>query len=428
MDSGHRQFPPGFLWGASTSSHQVEGGNRWNDWWESEQRGLLPFVSGDACRQYELFERDFEMARAWGHNAHRLSIEWSRIEPLEGQWSVEGMAHYRQVIRALRSRGLEPVVTLHHFTSPAWFAQRGGWVRGDSPHLFARYVEHVARQLGEPVTYWLTVNEPTVLVMQGYVTGEWPPFRKEAWAQAARALTRLARAHVLAYRALHSRLSNVSVSFAHNAPVILPCDRRRHRDRVAAAARDYVLNRLFFRLIGAEKRESLPSVANGTLDYVGINYYTRNFVRGTWKGLGAVVGRVCGAPHHELGPASTMGWEVFPDGLRGTLERFAAYGLPLLVTENGIATEDEELRRRFLVGHVAAAAEALTRGVSVIGYLYWSLIDNFEWAHGTRPRFGLAAVDFVSQERRARPIVEDYTRMIRTGRVSAVPYERTVHG
>jgi beta-glucosidase len=136
----HR-FPQGFLWGASTSSHQVEGGNRWNDWWEHEQSGRLPHVSGDACRHYERFEQDFDLARSWGHNAHRFSIEWSRVEPSEGRWNTEALQHYREVIRALRKRGLEPVVTLHHFTNPAWFAERGGWSRNDSAGLFARYSE-----------------------------------------------------------------------------------------------------------------------------------------------------------------------------------------------------------------------------------------------------------------------------------------------
>ena len=154
------QFPKGFLWGAATSSHQVEGGNRWNDWWEYEGRGQLPHASGDACRHYDLFERDFDLAKSWGHNAHRFSIEWSRLEPEEGTWDADACDHYRQVLRALADRGLEPVVTLHHFTNPAWFARRGGWSRSDSPRLFARYVEYVARELGAPVRYWLTINEP----------------------------------------------------------------------------------------------------------------------------------------------------------------------------------------------------------------------------------------------------------------------------
>jgi beta-glucosidase len=402
-----RRFPPGFLWGAATSSHQVEGDNRWNDWWEYEQRGRVPYASGEACRQYQLFERDFDLARSWGHNAHRLSIEWSRFEPSEGQWSDEAAAHYRHVVGALRDRGLEPVVTLHHFTNPAWFARRGGWTRGDSPAVFARYVTQAARALG-PVKYWITINEPTVYVMQGFVTGEWPPCLKGAWMQAARAFRNLARAHVEAYGVLHGICPDAMVGFAHSAPVIEPCNPRRRRDRLVAAVRDFIFNEAFFRMIAARPHAATP--ARGAQDFIGVNYYTRKIVRWSAAGRGALVGRECELDHHHRGPVSTLGWEVYPQGLIIALERFAQYGLPLLVTENGIATDDEALRRRFLVEHVGAAGEALARGVDLIGYLYWSLLDNFEWAFGTAPKFGLASVDYRTQERRARPCVADFIR------------------
>jgi beta-glucosidase len=416
--SRFHQFPAGFLWGASTASHQVEGGNRWNDWWEYEQRGQLPYASGDACRQYELFESDFDLARAWGHNAHRLSIEWSRIEPADGNWNEEAVAHYREVIRALRVRGLEPIVTLHHFTNPAWFAHRGGWSRADSPALFARYVRHASSALGESIKYWLTINEPTVYAMQGYVSGEWPPRLKSAWGRAARVLRNMARGHLAAYEALHATGRDVMVGFAHSAPVIVPCERRRRGYRAATSVRDFILNRAYFRLIGVHAG---PARIRPPLDFIGINYYTRNFVRSAGCGLGALVGRMCESDHHPRGPLSTIGWEVYPEGLRATLERFSMYRLPLLVTENGIATHDEELRRRFLLTHLGALADAREQGADVIGYLHWSLIDNFEWAFGTAPTFGLAAVDYQTQARTARPAAADYTRICRENRLPIEP-------
>jgi beta-glucosidase len=410
------QFPSGFLWGAATASHQVEGNNAGTDWWEYEQRGQVPYASGDACRQYQLFESDFDLARAWGHNAHRLSIEWSRLEPDEGGWSDDAIRHYRAVIRALRVRGLEPIVTLHHFTNPAWFTRRGGWSRSDSPELFARYADYVVERLGEPVRYWITINEPTVYVMQGFVTGEWPPCMKHAWMHAARVIKNMARGHCAAYETLHGADRNVMVGFAHSAPVIQPCDPRRMRDRTAAWVRDYILHRAFFRLIGARSR---PASTPRVLDFIGINYYTRNIVRSSGLGLGALVGRLCALDHHEHGAVSTLGWEVYPRGLFGTLERFAKYGLPLLVTENGIATDDEELRRQFLLQHVAAAGQAVEKGVNLLGYLYWSLIDNFEWAAGTAPRFGLASVDYATQARLARPCVADFSQICRENRIES---------
>jgi beta-glucosidase len=410
------RFPPRFFWGTSTSSHQVEGDNRWNDWWEYEQQGRLPYMSGEACRHYQLFEHDFDLARAWGQNAHRFSIEWSRIEPSEGTWNLDAVDHYRHVIRALRERALEPVVTLHHFTNPAWFTRRGGWVRRDSPSLFGRYVEYVATHLGSEVKYWLTINEPTVYVMQGYISGEWPPCFKSAWIKAAIALRNLARAHTAAYRVLHRDRHDVMVSFAHNAPVIVPCDPMRNRDRLAAMLRELLLNHAFFYLVGARRQQSHRR--NVALDFIGINYYTRTIVRSCGWGLQAIVGRACQLPHHpDLGPLSMMGWEVYPQGLLHSLTDFSRYDLPVLITENGIATDDEALRHDFVMRHLASLAEAMQGGVKVIGYLYWSLIDNFEWAHGTMPRFGLAAVDYETQERSPRPCVKELTRVCTSNRL-----------
>jgi beta-glucosidase len=405
-------FPPGFLWGASTSSHQVEGENRWNDWWEYEQLERLPHRSDEACRHYALFEQDFDLARSWGHNAHRFSIEWSRIEPSEGKWNMDAVAHYREVIRALRERGLEPVVTLHHFTNPAWFSRSGGWLRSDSAEVFARYAEYTAENLGTEVKYWLTINEPTVYVLQGYINGEWPPFLKSSWIKAAIAFRNLSRAHVAAYRALHRNHPGIMVGFAHNASLIVPCNPGRRADRMAAMLRDFILNRAFFHLIGTRAR-NLRQIAR-TLDFIGLNYYTRTIVRSSGCGIGALLGRTCRLPHHrDQGPTSIMGWEVYPPGLKAVLENFSQFGLPLLVTENGIATEDESLRREFIIKHLQSLAGALAKGVDVIGYLYWSLIDNFEWALGTKPRFGLAAVDFNTQRRLPRPCVEDFSRVCR---------------
>jgi beta-glucosidase len=407
-------FPSSFLWGAATSAHQVEGNNRWNDWWEYEHSGRLPYVSGEACRHYELYEQDFDLARSLGHNAHRFSIEWSRIEPAEGQWDSAAIEHYRTVIAALRRRGLEPVVTLHHFTNPAWFARSGGWIRRDSAKLFARYVGLVGQELGSDVRYWLTINEPTVYALQGYINGEWPPLLKQSWIKAAIVLKNLARAHCLACESLHRINDAVKVGFAHNAPYVMPCNPRRRPDRIAATIRDFLLNRAFFVLIGASftRRESTTRY----LDYLGINYYTRAIIRSAGAGTRALLGETCRLDHHtDGGRVSDIGWEVYPFGLQMVLRKFSRLGVPLFVTENGIATDDENLRHMFITQHLGQLAEARQAGVDVIGYLYWSLIDNFEWAMGTRPHFGLAAVDPQTYERRARPHVEDFSAICRQG-------------
>jgi beta-glucosidase len=412
------QFPLDFMWGAATSSHQVEGDNRWNDWWEYEQSGRLPHKSGEASRHYDLYEQDFDLARSLGHNAHRFSVEWSRIEPVEGSWNRDAISHYRAVIEALVRRGLEPVVTLHHFSSPAWFTRRGGWLRSDSSRFFARYAEHVINHLGSEVKYWLTINEPTLYVMQGYIKGEWPPLYRSGCVQAITVLRNLAVAHIAAYQTLHRLRQDIMVGFAHNAPFVMPCNPGRKRDRIAAKIRDWILNYSFLYLLGGFSQQS---TVRRTLDFIGINYYTRAMIRGSGWGASAFLGQACHLLHHDdQGPISNTGWEIYPFGLEAVLEKFSQFGIPLMITENGVATDNESLRREFILEHLKSLSDALRKGVNVIGYFYWSLIDNFEWAMGTHARFGLAAVDFASQERRFRAFAEDYRRVCLENRLFPV--------
>jgi len=416
--SGQRtnyRFPEHFLWGAATAAHQVEGENRWNDWWEYEQAGRLPHRSGACCSHYELYEQDFDLARDLGHNCHRISVEWSRIEPTEGQWDERALGHYKQVVQALRRRAIEPVLTLHHFTNPAWFTRRGGWLSRDCIQLFLRFVERVLDELSGDVRYWITINEPTVYVMQGYINGKWPPLEQRALLSAVRAARNLAGAHVAAYKAIKSRDPDFQVGLAHSALVIEPCDPQRRRDRLAAWTRNLALNRLFFWLIG-ERRRGRRSL-NRNLDFIGLNYYTRCCVRSSGMGMGALVGRACKLPHHDRqGCFSSTNWEVYPTGLGATLSEFAQFGLPLFITENGIATDDDELRCEFLKQHLGELAGAMEDGVKIIGYLHWSLMDNFEWDMGYSPKFGLAATLPGTKQRIPRRSAELMAQICRENR------------
>lgn len=413
-----RVFPEGFFWGAATAAHQVEGDNRASDWWAAEEAGLLPHRSGVACRHLELYERDFDLARAFGHNAHRLSLEWSRLEPEPGRFSERWFDHYGRVLRALRARGIEPILTLQHFTLPRWLAERGGWLAPDAVERFADYAGAVARRLGQAVRWWITVNEPTVLAKQGYVAGAWPPFRRGRWDLALRVMARMAAGHRAAYARLHAELPAPMVSFAHSVPWIEPCDPRRRRDRLAARLRRAFLVDHCFALV---RRGGRP-----LLDYVAINYYTRTVVRWAPRGRALLFGVDCLEPHHGgVRRFDDLGQEVWPEGLLRVLRHVARLGLPVLVTENGIATTDERLRLAHLQGHLAALARAIEEGVDLRGYLYWSLMDNFEWAKGTTARFGLAETDFASQERRPRPAMRLLAEVARSGRLpaAAVPVE-----
>jgi beta-glucosidase len=408
------RFPAGFLWGASTASHQVEGDNRWNDWWEFEEAGRLPHRSGEACRHFELYEGDFDLARSFGHNAHRFSIEWSRIEPREGDFDAAALDHYVTVVRALKARGLEPIVTLHHFTNPAWFTRRGGWTRADSVRLFQRYVERVTARLASEVRFWITVNEPTVYVMRAYIAGDWPPCKRRSWIQAGLALRNLCHAHSAAYGIIHEHRPQAMVGLAHSAPYIVPLNAARRADRFAARMRDFALNTLCFRLLGRP-----PS---RVLDFIGINYYVRQVVRWSPRGMAALFGSEHKDRHSGGGRQfSSLGWEVYPQGLSAMLRRFAVYRVPLIVTENGIATSDEALRVSFIEAHVRSLAQAMSDGANVLGYFYWTLFDNYEWTEGRTAHFGLAAVEPSNQRRIARPAARAFEKICRSNSVPTGP-------
>src|SRR5262245_5077924 len=270
-------------------------------------------------------------------------------------------------------------------------------------------------QRGEILDYH---QRTTVYVMQGYINGEWPPCLKASWIKSIIAFRNLARAHVAAYRKLHRIRQDTMVGFAHSALLVVPCDPERKRDRMAAALRDMILNRVFFCLLGTPLqnwRRGIPC-----LDFIAINYYTRSIISSVGWGAGALLGQVCHlSGHNHLGPMSDIGWEIYPQGLQMVLKKFSRYGLPLFVTENGVATSDEVLRCDFISQHLQSLAKAIEGGVNVIGYLYWTLMDNYEWAMGLEPHFGLAEVDHKTQERHPRPCVEVFSRVCRENRVTA---------
>jgi len=400
-------FPEGFLWGASTSSHQVEGNNTGNDWWDWEQAGLVREPSGLACDHYHRFRDDFDLARSLNHNAHRFSLEWSRIEPEEGRWSEEALAHYGEVLDALIERGITPVVTIHHYTLPRWMAEKGGWESPEIEKYFVRYVDRIVAAYGKQVRWWVTINEPVVHTFKSYILGQWPP-GKTSYPRAIRVLRHMIRAHVKAYHAIHERDDDAMVSVAKHALALAPCDRRRWRDRLSVRARSYLFNEMFYDAVhkGALRVpglfwERLPS--GRALDFIGVNYYTRDFVRNTGFTLAGLIGDLCTiAQHRMISKRNDLGWEVYPEGLATFLHEFRKYELPILITENGIAEETDDDRWVFIFMHLWQVARAIADGVPVAGYLHWSLLDNYEWADGYGAHFGLVGVNFETQERTVR--------------------------
>ena len=394
-----RAFPERFQWGAATSAHQVEGGNRWNDWWRYEQSHGL--ASGDACRHWDEFDADFARAAADGHSMHRLSFEWSRIEPRRGQRDPEAIAHYHAVLASLRRHRLAPLVTLHHFTNPVWIADARGWESRATLDRFDEHVRFCAREFGGEVDWWCTVNEPEVFAFRAYSEGAWPPEVRDD-SRALAVLANLLEAHGRAFQILHAedRVDAdgdgvaVRVGFAKHLVELEPARRWFPPDALRARLEDRVFNAAVMRapvegeielaIPGARSvRRRAPGLTR-SLDWFGLNYYTRWLVRMFAK-----------EPHvaRTGAPLTDLGWEIRPDGLARAAERAAGAGVPVLVTEHGFADARDAFRPRALVESLLHLQRSIARGTPVIGYLHWSLLDNFEWHEGWSGRFGLYRVD-----------------------------------
>lgn len=403
------KFPEDFFWGAATSAYQVEGNNKNSDWWEWEKRVALKEVSGEACRHYELYKQDFDLAKLLQHNAHRLSLEWSRIEPEKGKFSEKELEHYIDVILSLKERGLEPVVTLHHFTNPLWFAKLGGWENKCAALYFQSYVERIVLALGGQVKYWVTINEPMVYIYHSYVIGVWPP-QEKSLSKAGKLTYNLIVAHLKAYRLIHDihKRNNwppPMVSVAGNLQDFVPCINTL-RNKIAAYLRNINFNFKFLDRLAALK----------ALDFIGINYYTRSLVETEGWGIKHLLLDICKKDHSRL-KKNDMGWDIYPEGLYHLLLEFKKYKLPLFILENGICTQDDQLRWDFISSHLENLHRAMSEGVKVLGYIYWSLLDNFEWDKGFGPRFGLIEVDYRTYQRTIRESARKFCAVCRDNRL-----------
>jgi beta-glucosidase len=374
-----RPFPPGFLWGAATAAHQVEGNNVNNDWWELEQRsaGYGVECSGDACDSYHRYPEDMRLLADARFGAYRFSIEWSRIEPTPGTFSNALLAHYRRMIDTARGLGLQPVVTLHHFTHPQWFGERGAWLGDDAIELFVRYVTKACSILDD-VEWVCTINEPNILaVVQGQLrrvargeeyqlVGALPdPEIGAALLDAHRAAVPIVRAAIGA---------KVGLTVASQALVAAPGAEAVHAD-------------VQFRF-----EDQYLEAARGD-DFVGVQSYTSQLV--DENGL---------VPHPAHPDNTLMGWAHRPDavGIAVRHAREVVGDVPIVVTENGIATDDDRRRISYTGAALGHVLDAIDDGVDVRGYLHWSLLDNFEWGRW-EPTFGLIAADRDTFERTSKP-------------------------
>ncbi|MGO9559980.1 MAG: glycoside hydrolase family 1 protein [Acidimicrobiales bacterium] len=370
-------FPDGFLWGTATAAHQIEGGNVNNDWWHYEHDPDTACVepSGDACDSWNRWEEDLDLVAGLGLGAYRFSIEWSRIEPAEGEFSAASLDHYRRMCAGCHERGLVPVVTFHHFTTPWWLAERGGFEASDAPERFARMCERSVAALGDVVGMACTLNEPNIVSLMGYLAGYFPPKARDP-ERRRNVNDALCRSHRLAVDALRAGPGDFPVGLTVAMTDYQAVDGGEAKlDRIRRSMEDVFLE------------------STGGDDFVGVQTYTRRRI-GPEGALGNEDG---------LG-VTQMGYEFYPEALEATIRRAheVTGGLPAFVTENGISTDDDSERIEYVSRALAGVGRCLRDGLDVRGYFYWSLLDNFEWAFGYGPRFGLASVDRESFERSAK--------------------------
>jgi len=415
------KFPEGFYWGSSTSAHQVEGGN-FNDWseWEKKNAGRLAeeaknrwrgrqtkkfpemlepenYISGRACDHYNRYEEDFDIAQSLYQNAHRLSLEWSRIEPEEGRFDEKEIEHYRKVILALKKRGLEPFVTLWHWTNPLWIRNLGGWENKKTIDHYSWYVAEIAKKLGKEIKFWITLNEPVVFLARSYLTGGWPP-QKRNYLSFLKAYNNLAEAHNKAYRIIHEVDHECLVGFANNLGWVEP----KHRYCLA----DQLISKLYRYFNG----ERMFKRTAGNFDFIAIQYYFHDIMC-VFDAFHYLTGGVSHHLEEDRDKKTDLGWEIFPEGIYRVLKNLKKYDKPIYITENGLADRDDKKRKKFIKDHLFWIHKAISEGADVRGYFYWSLLDNFEWDKGFWPQFGLVKVDRATMKREIRPSAKEYAKI-----------------
>jgi len=423
-------FPTGFLWGTATASHQVEGNNTNNNWhyWENQPGRILNGdKAGRACDWWGgRWRDDFDRAAESNQNAHRMSIEWSRIQPAEERWNEDALDVYREMMRGLHVRGITPVVTLHHFSEPLWLMERGGWECEQTPALFERYTRKVVEALREYCTIWVPINEPNVFIYSAYLEGVFPPGKRDLGA-AFRGLANMVRGHALAYRAIKSIQREARVGTAIHMRGMYPARRWLPLDGLQAGIFSQNFNYSFLdALENGRLRFLLRSVkipeATGTHDFVGINYYSGDQVAFQPLRFKDFFSKRYYPPGLELSETGFIANR--PEGLFQFLKEVQRYKLPVFISENGIEDPTDRLRPRYLVEHLHQLWRSTIYNWQVKGYFHWTLVDNFEWERGWTQRFGLWGLDPDTQARTRRPSADLYSAICKTNTLSSAMVEQ----
>lgn len=404
MDKYKSRFPKNFLWGASTASHQVEGGNH-NQWsvWELQiakqhakdahsNLGWLPnwpeikpqaenpdnYISGRGVNHHGLFKEDFKLIKELNLNSYRFGIEWSRIQPNEGEWNQEAIEYYKTYLKELKKSGIEPMLNIWHWTLPVWFSEKGGFEKRANLVYWKEYINKIANEFSPYVRNIITLNEPNVYASHSYVLGWWPP-QQTNWYKALNVYLNLASAHKMAYTILKQKKPSLNIGIAQQLANIQAKRPHNLLDQMMTKWMRYFWNWWFYNRISKYQ------------DFVGFNYYFTDYYK------------VMKRANPEL-PTNDLGWYMEPEGVYPLLLRvWARYRKPIIITENGVADSKDQYRRWWIEETIIAMEKALSEGVQLVGYYHWSLLDNFEWAYGWWPKFGLIEVDRKTMKRTVRP-------------------------
>jgi beta-glucosidase len=402
MDSKYKNFPKDFLWGASTATHQVEGGNH-NQWsvWElqnakelartaEDRLSWLPewdkfkkqaedpdnYISGQGVSHYGLYKEDFKIIKNLNLDSFRFGVEWARIEPEEGEWDESAIQHYRDYIAELKKLGIKPFLNIWHWTLPVWFTDRGGFTKSGNIIYFERFVQKIADELLQDVDYVITLNEPNVYTGLSYFSGEWPPEEKSLW-RGLKVYWNLVQAHKKSYKILKNAKPAVQVGVAAQLANAQPKNPKKITDRLTTNVSRYFWNWWFLDRIKKHQ------------DFIGFNYYFTDY----YSGLGK--------QQNPDNPHNDMGWYAEPEGLYKVLVAVKnRYYRPIYVTENGIADGEDQYRQWWIEETMQAMDRAISDGVDLKGYFHWSLLDNFEWKYGWWAKFGLVEVDRTNNMKR----------------------------
>jgi beta-glucosidase len=386
------KFPHGFLWGAATAAYQVEGGIANNDW--AADGRIAP--AGIAADHYNRFRGDFDIAKNLNHNAHRISLEWSRIEPEKRKWDESALSHYHDVLRDLKDKDIKVFLTLHHYTNPKWFAELGGWKKKENIKYFLEYAAKVSQNLGHLVDFWITVNEPNVYAGLSYMGGKWPPFKKNPFL-GFQVYKNMLSAHNRAYEMIHNHYPEAEVGFSQNIAFNEPRTGWNLFDKLAVKFADYM---------------SIDFAYNRTQnDFLGLNHYFHNRISFNPFSIVKI--------NNQVGELTDKGWEIFPPAIYEALIKLSKYNMPIYITENGIADAKDKKRADYIKDYLKQVKRAIDENADVKGYLYWSLLDNYEWPvakgeTGYESKFGLVEVDFRTQERIIRKSAEIYAEICKT--------------